>query len=158
MWGGVAVSARDWAGAPALVTQGAEGLGIIGGRFDSQVDHDPVSGVSESLRIDFDKTVDTATIRLGRMYTSEGGGKGEVARWTALDKTGVLLGLGVLNPHNGTSVGKNVYEFTINSAAGLDTLVLSTVPYGDEAPTGTAGDSSDFTLQHLAYEPVIGVV
>jgi hypothetical protein len=155
MWGGVAVSARDWDGAPALVTQGAQGLGVAIGRFDSQVDHDPVSGISESLRIDFDKTVDSATIQLGRMSASEGGGKGEVARWTALDKTGVLLGLGMLDPHDGTSVGENVYEFTIDSAAGLDTLVLSAVPYGDEAPTGTAGDSSDFTLQFLAYKPVL---
>jgi len=149
-WGTAKVSAADWSGKAVLVTKAADGLGVAGGRFDGQVDHNPSTGASEVLRVDFAAGVDSAVIRLGRVGTNESGGKVEIASWKAYDAAGALVGQGVLDPRQGVAAGGG-YDFAIDPAADFQRLEIRANPYS--GGSSGSGESSDVSLLRIAYEP-----
>jgi parallel beta-helix repeat protein len=149
-WGGLVVSAKSTAGVSTLVTRTSDGLGVGGGRFDGQVDYDAAAGKSEALWLDFGGPVDAATLRIGRLNTSEGG-RAEIGAWRAYDAAGALVGQGLLDGRGKTATGSYTYDFAIDPAADFQRIELTARPYNNDITLGATGDSSDFTLAQVTY-------
>ncbi|WP_201864484.1 malectin domain-containing carbohydrate-binding protein [Microvirga soli] len=150
-WGPLDVSALNWSGAAALVTKTADGIGVQGGRLSEQVNFSPAGKVTELLRLDFDRGVENATVRLARMNATENGASGpEIGLWKAYDASGSLVGQGTFDPRQGTGAGTSAFDFLIDPAADFTRLDLTAVPYPNEI--SSTGDSSDFSLQRVAYQ------
>lgn len=151
-WGAAEVSALSWTNEPVPVTKTSDGLGVEGGRFAGQIDHNRAAGGSETLRLDVADAVDAATIRLGRMFPTENGSSGpEMGAWTAYDASGALVDEGVFDARQGTPAGTNVYDFRIDPPEDFTRLDLSARPYANA--TGTAdGDSSDYSLLRISFD------
>jgi hypothetical protein len=113
-WDDVRASATGWTGNAALVASGADGLGVAGGRKGDQIDHNPATGASEALRLVFEEGVSSATLCLGLQNPLELGGKIEAGAWKAYDGGGAVVGLGVLDPQQGSSAGGLSYDYVID--------------------------------------------
>jgi hypothetical protein len=150
LWGTVAVSASSWSGTAALVTKFGDGLGVDGGRFTSQIDHNAADS-SELFTFNFDHDVEDFAIRLGRMNPTENGSQGpEIGLWSAYNNEGDLVGQGALDPRQGTNLGSNIYDFVVDPEAPFDHLVFSAASY--PGATGTSSDSSDYSIQRFAFD------
>jgi hypothetical protein len=150
IWGDARVSATSWAGNAVLVTSGADGLGVAGGRKGEQIDHNPATGASEALRLVFEEGVSSATLRLGLQNPAENGGKIEAGAWKAYDFSGGVVGQGVLDPHQGSSAGGLAYDYVIDPNADFTRLELTALAYANGAVAGSK-DSSDFSLLSVTY-------
>ncbi|WP_270933767.1 right-handed parallel beta-helix repeat-containing protein [Falsiroseomonas oryzae] len=152
-WGGLTVSAKNASGAAALVIREPDGLGVAGGRFAGQVDYDPVTHTSETLRLDFAAAIDAVTVRLARMTPTEAVNRAEVGAWQAYNAAGVMVAEGILDPRGKTPVGTATYDFTIDPAVDFQRIELTARPYNNDRTLDAPGGSSDFSLAAVTYRP-----
>jgi hypothetical protein len=150
-WGEIGVTATSWSGGAALAVQTTGGLGVKGGRPYDQVDYNPATGLSEALNLDFGASVNSATLRIGKLSKSEVDGKIEVGFWKAFDAAGTEVGQGVINPFHGTQAGSSIYDFNIDPVADFTRLELTALPYAN-GPAAGSTDSSDFSVVRVAYD------
>ena len=153
IWGGIGVAAKDWNGSTVTATKSGDGLGVQGGRFGNQIDHNQATGKSESITLDFGRDVDYAALRLSRMSPSENGSP-ERAAWKAYTANGSVVGEGVFDPREVSPASFMNYDFQLNPASDFAKLELSGVSYVN---AGSAADSSDFALARVAYHTVEAV-
>lgn len=147
----VRISALNTSESPAALTYGKHGFSTTGGRYDSQIDFDPVTGFSEQIILDFDGLVFSAEVELGQMGISEWQGLSERGAWIVYDRDGKQLQSGILDPTEGVRTRKNTYEFQIESSHAFSRLVLEALAYDDSSDSLPIDNSSDFSLRSLTY-------
>ena len=150
-WGDLKIVAKDWNGNVANAHMYEGGIGIDGGRFNTEIDHKDGSLTdSETLSIEFPSKVSSADVTLNYFYTSEQGTY-EVAIWNAYDYAGNLVATGSLNAGEGESLYNGNYKYHLNLPEGTLKIVLSAGLYGGTNPNGAGGDNSDFALNAITY-------
>jgi hypothetical protein len=146
----VTISALDANGSAAVISHGADGFGVQGGRFDTQVDHIPSNNTSEQFALKFGGAVSDVVLRLGRMNPDEG----ETGTWTAFDAAGSEVASGMLDPANGAKIATWTYDIPIDAGGQSFTELLLTATGYDGGVSGApGGDSSDFAIKELTYTP-----
>ncbi|HAD86803.1 MAG TPA: hypothetical protein DCG48_05510 [Rhodospirillaceae bacterium] len=151
---GVALSARGLDGSPADITFVNEGgytkVGVDGGDPQpNQINH-AESGESETLVLEFDATVTSATVTFTNLVDDEDGG--ERGMWQAFDAVGNLVGEDTFGPAD-VSVGDNIGTLSISGIGAFDRLEFSALSTVNEAAASDtdAGDSSDFYIAQVDY-------
>ena len=153
---GVDIRGFDLKGKAEKLAFGDGGLGVDGHRFDLPGErpfHDEVDyrgGKSERLELHFAVPGDDVAVTLGQFYATEAG-RGELARYTAFDAAGRVIGTGVLDPSaGGRSAGPNAWTFDL----GLDGVSRLDLTGADlHRGAGSGRFQSDFNLHSLTYTP-----
>lgn len=154
VWGdGVIASAKKADGSVGVISYRKEGLAVLGGRYDTQLDYIAQVGKSEQLIIDFANSVSQVQLELGLMSSSEWNNQAETGYWTAYDAAGKVAAKGILDPKAGSQVGKAQYLFSLESPQTFSKLVIEATPYGNGAGSDTTANNSDFNLRAITFTP-----
>ncbi len=151
---GVSLSALDFDGSPAVVTDTSQGIGVAGGNpVGDQINHTS-DGQTQTLIVDLGQAVDSATLTVTRMFPDEGTG-GEAGQWRALDVDGNEVATGTFGPDDVITDHElgdipAVGRFTIDGIGEFATIELSALPYADGDVEG-ATDSSDYFLHSIKF-------
>ncbi|MDF1719468.1 MAG: carbohydrate-binding domain-containing protein [Minwuia sp.] len=151
---GVTLSALDFDGTPATVTDTSRGIGVAGGNpVGDQINHSS-DGQTQTLVADLGQTVESATLTVTHFFPDEGNG-GEAGQWRALDADGNEVATGTFGPDdvitdhdlgNIPAVGR----FTIDGIGEFASIELSGLPYVDGDDDG-GSDSSDYFLYSIKF-------
>ncbi len=151
---GVTLSATDFDGSPATVTDTSHGLGVAGGSpVGEQINHSS-SGETQTLVADFGQNVDSATVTVTHFFPDEGNG-GETGQWRALDADGQEVATGTFGPDDiitdhGLDGIPAVGRFTVEGIGEFASLELSALPYANGDDVGGT-DSSDYFLYSIKF-------
>ncbi|WP_147164376.1 DUF5801 repeats-in-toxin domain-containing protein, partial [Pararhodospirillum oryzae] len=112
-----------------------------------QLGHDPASGTSEEIKVEFDSPVFTVRAGYCNLFQTEAGG--EVGTWTAYDASGTVVGHGSFM----AAAGENTGEITITAENGtaFSSVVFSAAAYNGGDPQNHS-DSSDYFLTTIEYD------
>ncbi|MDB9527383.1 hypothetical protein PN498_15395, partial [Oscillatoria sp. CS-180] len=149
----VTISGVSADGTAAAVEHRNGGFSVKGGRYDSQIDYDPISGKSERLLIDFENGAEQATVTLGKMNANETDGLPETGRWIAYDEEGDEISSGALDPTQTTAISKDTYSFDISTSETFSRLAIEATAYGNGEGTDQTDNNSDFSLKDVIYIP-----
>ncbi|MEM9386345.1 MAG: cadherin domain-containing protein, partial [Pseudomonadota bacterium] len=131
----VTVSAIAADGSAGTVNAFSGGVGVDGGRHSTQIDQ------AEQIVLDFEGYASDITLTTTRQYEGEGAA-GEEGEWIALDADGNEVARGSLLVADGTNVGVNEYEYTIDPGQDIAQLVIQ---------PSQADDYSDFAIKQLDF-------
>ena len=149
---GVRLSAFDLNGEPGTVTFHPNGVGVAGGfPVGNQINHEE-SGRQETLLLDFETSVTTASVTFSNLIPGEDGG--ERGEWKAYDKNGSLLGGATFGPDDVTG-GPGVGVIEVSGIGAFDRLEFRAIETVNEAAgnDGDVDDSSDFLIRNVSYVP-----
>ena len=155
---GFTISARNIDGEVSTdgVYVGPEGIGVEGAAagnvVPNQIGHDPVTGNSEEIIIEFEYNVSELTFEAQRLFLDEGDNRGDAAgheegHYTLL-RDGEVVGEGDFTANSGTHTGS--YTVEVPDDGTFDQIIFSANPYtgGDGTQTG---DSSDYFVKSIEY-------
>lgn len=148
----------------AAVTFENEGIGVLGTVPSSvpvprQINHDPQTGATEALAIDFGAELAEAVVVVARLFPDEQG-LGECGRWIAYGADGARVGEGLMHQdlpagtidYDGPDTGSITIGDATNPVPRFRYLVLTALPYGcDASPPPTLDDSSDYFVQRVDF-------
>ncbi|EDX87169.1 hypothetical protein S7335_4876 [Synechococcus sp. PCC 7335] len=143
----VTINAYSFNGSGARVSyRKAGGFGIVGGRYDNQVDYDATQGAGERLEINFSGNVKQASLTLG--WVSSQQDPTNLGVWKAFSTDGSLVASGALDYSTATKVGKTSYQLAIATNKKFARLTLeATASTGNKA----LKNDSEFSIQDMTY-------
>ena len=137
-------------GSIGTVRYDERGISVVGGRYDDQIDFNPITGKSEVLDIDFKGKVRDVKIVLSRMEQDEWRGLSETGLWKAYNSSGELVGRGKLDASTGNWQSPSTYRFKVASGSNISRLSISATAYGNGVGQRQS-NNSDFRLQSLTF-------
>ncbi|MEM9747691.1 MAG: hypothetical protein AAF945_13425 [Actinomycetota bacterium] len=142
--------ARSIDGSVVTTSSRRGGVGVDGGRYDFQIDHDAVTGRSESLDVHFDDPVDDVAVTLTMLELDEWRGLQETGRWTAFGADGSVVGQGTIDPRAIGSTS-STSTFDLVTSAPVSSVALEATAYGNGVGTDRFDNNSDFALVAVAW-------
>ncbi|WP_413208398.1 beta strand repeat-containing protein, partial [Rhodospirillum sp. A1_3_36] len=151
---GFTVTARHDSGsefsAESIQVSGGK-VGVVGSTAvdapEDQLGHNPVTGDTEEIKVEFDNPVFTVRAGYSHLYQTESGG--EVGTWTAYDTAGNVVGTGNFMAAEGQNTGE--VTITADSGCAISSVVFSAPEYEGGDPANQH-DSSDYFLTTIEYD------
>ncbi|EDX84505.1 hypothetical protein S7335_2202 [Synechococcus sp. PCC 7335] len=146
----VTIKASSADGSNAAISYRREGgLGIVGSKYNNQVDYDPAQGASEQFEIDFNSNVQQVYLTLGRI---EQLAAHSIGIWKAFCTEGSLVASGKLDVSKAKSKGSHSYQFQVATDRPFERLTLAaTIDRTNSHPISTA----NFSLENVVYNRVV---
>lgn len=148
------------AGAAAMVTHNATGLGVSGGRYSNQIDHFN-DGTSERISFAFNdsdggvgKVTGKFDLVLSRLTAGDAGvgGNNERAMLTAYDEAGNDVGEYLLGIGTGTKISAEEYKFSLDfGVKEVARVDIVSIPYFGNKINST-GESSDVSVKSMSFD------
>ncbi|MGB0682587.1 MAG: Ig-like domain-containing protein [Magnetovibrionaceae bacterium] len=151
---GVTITGRNIQGQESEdnVTTTKHGIGVAGAAVGNvvadQIGHNPETGESEAIIVDFDEPASSATVEFGRLYQNEGDAGGdEMGRYT-IYRDGEPVGTGTFTAEDHQHEGG--FEIKLEDGGTFDQIVFDAVGYEGGAE-GQTNDSSDYFIKSIEY-------